>query len=45
MKHQQVHIYRDSRTGRIISQQQAERKNPATWERETVYKPSPKKER
>jgi len=43
MKHNPVHIYRDSKTGRIISQNTANRKNPATWEREVVYRPSPKK--
>jgi len=43
MKHTPVVIYRDSRTGLIISRKDANRKNPATWEREVVYRPSPKK--
>jgi hypothetical protein len=43
MKHTPVKIYRDSKTGKIISRRAAERKSPSTWERETVYKPSPKK--
>lgn len=29
-------IYRDSKTGKIISKEQAMRKNPATWEKEKV---------
>jgi hypothetical protein len=29
-------IYRDSRTGRIISKTQASKRNPATWEKERV---------
>jgi hypothetical protein len=43
MKHTPVVILRDSKTGRIISQTTANRKDPATWERERVYRPSPKK--
>jgi hypothetical protein len=31
--------YRDSKTGEFISKQQAQRKNPATWERQHVPKP------
>ncbi len=42
-KHTPVKIYRDSKTGQIISRETAERRNPATWERETVYRPSPKR--
>lgn len=45
MKHTTRIIFRDSKTGRIISQGTAERKDPATWERERVYRPSPRKER
>jgi hypothetical protein len=29
-------IYRDSKTGRIISKKYAENRNPATWEKERV---------
>lgn len=29
-------IYRDSDSGRIISKNTADRKNPATWEKERV---------
>lgn len=36
-------IYRDSGSGRIISEKQAERKPPATWEKERVNVPFPKK--
>ncbi len=43
MKHTPVKILRDSKTGRIISRRTASRKSPSTWERETVYKPTPKK--
>jgi hypothetical protein len=43
MKHTPIKIYRDSKTGQIISQKTAERRNRSTWERETVYRPSPKK--
>ncbi len=31
--------YRDSKTGEFISRETAERKNPATWERQHVPKP------
>jgi hypothetical protein len=31
-------IYRDSGTGRIISKQQAVRRDPRTWEKERVNK-------
>jgi hypothetical protein len=30
--------YRDSKSGEFISRQQAERKNPATWERQHIPK-------
>jgi hypothetical protein len=43
MKHTKIVILRDSKTGRIISQTTANRKDPAKWEREVVYKPSPRK--
>lgn len=36
-------IYRDSGTGRIISERQADRKDPRTWEKERVNVPPPKK--
>ena len=36
-------VYRDSKTGEFITQRQAERKNPATWEREHIYIHPPKK--
>jgi hypothetical protein len=36
-------IYRDSGNGRIISEKQAERKNPNTWEKERVNVPPPKR--
>lgn len=42
MKHTPVHIYRDSRTGRIVPREYAMR-HPAKTERETVYRPSPKR--
>jgi hypothetical protein len=29
-------VYRDSKSGEFITQRQAERKDPATWEREHV---------
>jgi hypothetical protein len=29
-------IYRDSRTGRIISKKQAAKRSPSTWEKERV---------
>lgn len=32
-------VYRDSDNGRIISREQAERKNPATWEKQHVHYP------
>jgi hypothetical protein len=31
--------YRDSGTGKFITERQAERKNPATWERQHIPKP------
>lgn len=31
--------YRDSKSGEFISRQQAERKDPAKWERQHVPKP------
>jgi hypothetical protein len=31
--------YRDSKNGQFISQQQAQRKDPATWERQHIPKP------
>jgi len=36
-------VYRDSKNGEFITRQQADRKNPATWEREHVYIHAPKK--
>jgi len=36
-------VYRDSKTGEFLTQRQAERKDPATWEREHVKNPTPKK--
>jgi hypothetical protein len=45
MKHTVTTIYRDSKTGQIISQSTANRKDPSTWERERVYRPSPRKEK
>jgi hypothetical protein len=35
--------YRDSKNGEFISKREAERKNPATWERQHI--PVPKKVR
>ena len=32
-------VYRDSKTGRIMTERQAERKDPATWERENIHYP------
>jgi hypothetical protein len=32
-------VYRDSKTGEFLTQRQAERKDPATWEREHVHHP------
>ncbi len=32
-------VYRDSKSGRIITERQAERKDPATWEREHIHHP------
>ena len=31
--------YRDSKTGEFITRREAERKNPATWERQHIPKP------
>lgn len=31
--------YRDSKTGEFISRKEAERKDPATWERQHIPKP------
>ncbi len=42
MKHTPVHVVRDSRTGQFRPAQDAKR-YPSTTERETVYRPSPKK--
>jgi hypothetical protein len=42
MKHTPVHVYRDSKTGQFIPERTAVRR-PATTERETVYRPSPKR--
>jgi hypothetical protein len=42
MKHTPVVVYRNSKNGQITTQQYAVR-HPATTERETVYRPSPKK--
>jgi hypothetical protein len=36
-------IYRDSKNGEFITRRSAERKDPATWEREHVPVKSPKK--
>ena len=36
-------VYRDSKSGEFITRRQAERKDPATWEREHVKNPTPKK--
>lgn len=36
-------VYRDSKTGEFLTQRQAERKDPATWEREHIYIHPPKK--
>jgi len=35
-------VYRDSKNGEFITQRQAERKDPATWEREHVHHPKKK---
>jgi hypothetical protein len=32
-------VYRDSKDGKFITERQAERKNPATWEREHIHHP------
>ena len=32
-------VYRDSKTGHFISKKQAERKSPATWEKERIKVP------
>ena len=32
-------VYRDSKTGEFLTQGQAERKDPATWEREHIHHP------
>ena len=32
-------VYRDSKTGEFLTQRQAERKDPATWEREHIHHP------
>jgi hypothetical protein len=32
-------VYRDSKNGEFITRREAERKNPATWEREHVHHP------
>ena len=42
MKHTRLHIYRSSKTGQIVTESFA-KKHPATTERETVYRPSPKR--
>jgi hypothetical protein len=43
-KNKNTHVvYRDSKNGEFITQRQAERKDPATWEREHVKNPTPKK--
>lgn len=42
MKHVPVKITRDSQTGRFVPYEYAVRR-PATTERETIYRPSPKK--
>jgi hypothetical protein len=36
-------VYRDSKTGEFLTQRQAERKDPATWERQHVPVKAPKK--
>lgn len=36
-------IYRDSGTGKIISKEKAEKKNPATWEKEKIRVKKPAK--
>jgi hypothetical protein len=36
-------VIRDSKNGEFITQRQADRKDPATWEREHVYIHPPKK--
>jgi hypothetical protein len=36
-------VFRDSKNGEFITRREADRKDPATWEREHVSKPSPKK--
>jgi hypothetical protein len=36
-------VYRDSKNGEFITRREADRKDPATWEREHVKNPSPKK--
>jgi len=43
VKHTPIVVRRDSKTGQFISQSTANRKDPATWERERLYRPSPKK--
>jgi hypothetical protein len=32
-------VFRDSKDGQFITRREAERKNPATWEREHVHHP------
>ncbi len=36
-------VYRDSKNGEFITRREADRKNPATWEREHIYIHPPKK--
>lgn len=36
-------VYRDSKTGEFLTQRQAERKDPATWERQHIATENPKK--
>lgn len=42
LKHTPIVVYRNSITGRIVTEQYADR-HPRTTEREIVYRPSPKK--
>ena len=35
-------VYRDSKNGEFITRRQADRKDPATWEREHVHHPKKK---
>ena len=37
--------YRDSNTGQFLKKSEAERKNPATWEKERITHPSPSKKK